>query len=531
MSVNARRILNAIRDADHALNDPGAGGRIEPFGDLQICELVTSGAETRTLADPTQAGIRFTLRLKTDGGDCTVTTVNGLDVDGNTQAVFADVGDLLELISVSHTTGYRWEVLVNTGSVVLSGGAPAFSLPESLTEYWLAGEGMYQDSGMTSLVTAAGQTVAKWVGQRLGTVITATSCIARQAANGSLVPTFVTNSGYFTLPSSFPTNRRDQTVLMAVQRPSAWGNRAFFGFHEGSRQFELMNLGRIDMLTYDGTSVVYHPQTPKCSPCVVSVRCSASAKKIGVNGNESSSAAMAAGSYSGGNFNAMNTLGNPGSGRWLGIATGPLLDDTDFASGVSAFNNWFNAPSDTAPSLNLICYGDSNTEGTNSSGVSWQMMFADDGTRVIGVAAAAQYFGAGSPAANRVENTTQVDLEYRPSAGKNVIVVAFTNDFDQGAGAGAAHMARVKSWGQARQGVGYELAVCKMPYRSSPWAGATQYNIEVDSFNALCDSDPWMDYAPDLTVINGTGLNPADGVHWTQAAQATIYDTIKTAIA
>jgi len=414
----------------------------------------------------------------------------------------------------------------------LMGGAPSFSLPAALTEYWLAGEGMYQDSGMTSPVTAAGQTVAKWVGQRLGTVITATSCIARQAANGSLVPTFVTNSGYFTLPSSFPTNRRDQTVLMAVQRPSAWGNRAFFGFHEGSRQFELMNLGRIDMLTYDGTSVVYHPQTPKCSPCVVSVRCSASAKKIGVNGNESSSAAMAAGSYSGGNFNAMNTLGNPGSGRWLGIATGPLLDDTDFASGVSAFNNWFGAPSETAPTLNLVCYGDSNTEGTNSSGVSWQMMFADEGTtRVVGVAASAQYFGVGGNPANKAENTTQTDLERRASAGKNVIVIAFTNDFDQGVGSGAAHMARVKTFGQARQAAGWEVAVCKMPDRGSPWPGASAYNTEIAAFNALIDSDHWMDFAPDLTVINGTGLNPADGVHWTQAAQATIYDTIKTAIA
>lgn len=49
MSVNARRILNAIRDADHALNDPGSSGRIEIAGDLQICELSTTSAESRTL--------------------------------------------------------------------------------------------------------------------------------------------------------------------------------------------------------------------------------------------------------------------------------------------------------------------------------------------------------------------------------------------------------------------------------------------------------------------------------------------------
>ena len=117
---SAHRILNTIKDAGHSLADPGSGGTIRTNEDLKICELVTAGAEPRTLANPTKAGNRFTLRMKTDGGDCTVTASNGFNVAGNTQAVFADVGDQLELISVSHTTGFRWEILVNTGSVALS---------------------------------------------------------------------------------------------------------------------------------------------------------------------------------------------------------------------------------------------------------------------------------------------------------------------------------------------------------------------------------------------------------------------------
>lgn len=112
---NAHRILNTIKEADHVLPDPGVGGRIAPDKDLQVCELVTAAAEARTLANPTKAGNRLTLRMKTDGGDCTVTAANGLNVSGNTQAVFADVGDTLDLISVSHTTGFRWDVLVNSG--------------------------------------------------------------------------------------------------------------------------------------------------------------------------------------------------------------------------------------------------------------------------------------------------------------------------------------------------------------------------------------------------------------------------------
>ena len=117
---NAHRILGIIKDANHSLPDPGAGKIISALQDLQICELVTVAAEARTLANPTKAGNRLTLRMKTDGGDCVVTASNGFNVAGNTVATFADVGDLLELISVSHTTGFRWEILVNTGSVGLA---------------------------------------------------------------------------------------------------------------------------------------------------------------------------------------------------------------------------------------------------------------------------------------------------------------------------------------------------------------------------------------------------------------------------
>lgn len=117
---NAHRILNTVQEADHVVPDPGAGGRIAPTIDLAICEMVTAAAEARTLANPTKAGNRLTLRLKTDGGDCAVTASNGFNVAGNTVATFQDVGDLLELVSVSTTTAFRWEILVNFGSVGLA---------------------------------------------------------------------------------------------------------------------------------------------------------------------------------------------------------------------------------------------------------------------------------------------------------------------------------------------------------------------------------------------------------------------------
>lgn len=111
----SHRIHHDLYRAPKVMADPGNAGRINVNEDLQICEMVSAAAETRTLDNPSKAGIRFVLRLFTDGGDVVVTAANGLNVTGNTVATFNDASDILSLISVSHTTGYRWQVLVNTG--------------------------------------------------------------------------------------------------------------------------------------------------------------------------------------------------------------------------------------------------------------------------------------------------------------------------------------------------------------------------------------------------------------------------------
>lgn len=118
----SHRVHYDLYRAPKHMADPGNAGRITVSEDLQICEMTTGGSgETRTLANPTKAGIRFVLRLLTDGGgDAVVTASNGLNVTGNTVATFADASDMLSLVSVSHTTGYRWEIETNVGSVSLS---------------------------------------------------------------------------------------------------------------------------------------------------------------------------------------------------------------------------------------------------------------------------------------------------------------------------------------------------------------------------------------------------------------------------
>lgn len=111
---------NKLAEAPLGGKDPGASGTIAIDRYGEIIEMVSLAAEARTLAAPTRAGILATIRMKTDGGDITLTASAGLNVTGNTVATFADVGDQLLLISVSATTGFRWEILVNTGSVGLA---------------------------------------------------------------------------------------------------------------------------------------------------------------------------------------------------------------------------------------------------------------------------------------------------------------------------------------------------------------------------------------------------------------------------
>ena len=102
------------------LLDPGDGGHIAPNAYGQICEMATAGAETRTLGTPTKAGIRFHLRVATYVGDAVVTCDATVNVAGNNTMTFEQVGDGVDLISVTDAGALRWDILENIGAVALS---------------------------------------------------------------------------------------------------------------------------------------------------------------------------------------------------------------------------------------------------------------------------------------------------------------------------------------------------------------------------------------------------------------------------
>lgn len=120
----SHRVHSDLYRVDKTMPDPGDAGTIRVSEDLQICEMVSAAAETRTLAAPTKPGIRFVLRLMTDGGNVVVTAENGFNVDGDVDATFADASDLLSLVSVEYEAGppktYRWEIMEGNTGVALA---------------------------------------------------------------------------------------------------------------------------------------------------------------------------------------------------------------------------------------------------------------------------------------------------------------------------------------------------------------------------------------------------------------------------
>jgi hypothetical protein len=95
------------------LVDPGDAGALDNAA-WGTTRLVTSTAETRTLAIPTKVGLKIVLVMETDGGDCVV-TVGAPGYDENSTLsqtlTFADPGQFAVLESMVYGTGtYAWRL-------------------------------------------------------------------------------------------------------------------------------------------------------------------------------------------------------------------------------------------------------------------------------------------------------------------------------------------------------------------------------------------------------------------------------------
>ena len=113
--MTAHRVLADIFEANKCIADPGDAGTIVVDRWGAFVRIVTTGVQTRIVAQPTSAGQLLGVGLKTDGGTCTVTVTGGYDQAGTTEFALADVGDFVVLYSVSSGSSYYWRVLNSEG--------------------------------------------------------------------------------------------------------------------------------------------------------------------------------------------------------------------------------------------------------------------------------------------------------------------------------------------------------------------------------------------------------------------------------
>jgi len=102
---------------NNAIADPGNAGAI-PVTASGYVPIVTTGAETRTLAVPTFAAQELLITMKTDGGDCVITVADP-HIDGtNNTITLNDAGDTIRLVAGISGAGFVWRLNFNVGATL-----------------------------------------------------------------------------------------------------------------------------------------------------------------------------------------------------------------------------------------------------------------------------------------------------------------------------------------------------------------------------------------------------------------------------
>lgn len=97
--------------------DPGNAGAI-PVTNSGSVQIVTAGAETRTLAVPTVVGQMLAISMKTDGGDAVITVAAAFNAAGNTTITLNDAGDTVVLVGIEIGGNKRWKLISNDGAAL-----------------------------------------------------------------------------------------------------------------------------------------------------------------------------------------------------------------------------------------------------------------------------------------------------------------------------------------------------------------------------------------------------------------------------
>lgn len=156
------RILHDIFLAPYRMEDPGDTKTIHVAWEDAVIPIVTTGAETRTLAQPTGDGHTCTVVLETDGGDLTLTVTGGYNAAALTSITFEDAGDWVQFYSVKVGSSYYWRVLKSDGTDApdfqLLGGVQTIAMNDAEVALTLDATGTQLTSNMLDVDAESGAT-------------------------------------------------------------------------------------------------------------------------------------------------------------------------------------------------------------------------------------------------------------------------------------------------------------------------------------------------------------------------------------
>jgi predicted RecA/RadA family phage recombinase len=110
-------VSTSVSPITNGIADPGASGAI-PVTSSGYVDLVTAGAETRTLAAPSFKGQGLLLSFKTKVGNCVITCASTVNATGNNTITLSAAGQAVKMIAKTSGANILWAVDMNDGAAL-----------------------------------------------------------------------------------------------------------------------------------------------------------------------------------------------------------------------------------------------------------------------------------------------------------------------------------------------------------------------------------------------------------------------------
>lgn len=114
--MSAHRALHDMFRSPFLMADPGDAGTITVDRWGAVVPVTTATAETRTLAQPTKAGLLCMVEINSYGGACTLTVTGGYNQAGSTVITLGTEADWIRFVSIKVGASYYWRIIAEEGT-------------------------------------------------------------------------------------------------------------------------------------------------------------------------------------------------------------------------------------------------------------------------------------------------------------------------------------------------------------------------------------------------------------------------------